>query len=216
MLVISAVQADPFSIRLTFGHGDASPQRWAGSIGADGGRIDEFGGWLLSSQDRIELDTFDLVTRHPTRPEPTPKGLLVRGWADPGARLEVSSEHGDFSFRLDELLAGGELAFLDGLVRVSGLLSTEKLTDDSRFDDYPSVAVGADGAAWLVWQSYSGGRDEVRLRKFDGSWRTFSRVPGVTGDVWRPQVALPSDGRAVGRVVAAERWQLRSVRAQAG
>ena len=195
MLVTAAVQADPFSVRVTFGYGDDPPERWAGSIGAEGARIDELDGWLFASQDRIELDTFEVVTKHPTRPEPTPKGLLVRGSADPGGRLEVTSDHGNFSFRLEELSAGDQLVFLDGSVRVSGLLGAEKLTDDSRFDDYPSVAVAASGASWLVWQSYSGGRDEVRLRKLDGSWRTFSRVPGATGDVWRPQVALSANGR---------------------
>ena len=195
LLAVAAVQAEPFSLRVAFGYGDDPPDRWAGSIGTNGARIDELGGWLFASEDRIELDTFELVTRHPTRPEATQKGLVVRGSADPGARLDVSSQHGDFSFRLDELSAGNELVFLDGWVRVSGLLGAEKLTDDSRFDDYPSVAVAANGAAWLVWQSYSGGRDEVRIRKFDKSWRTFSRVPGVTGDVWRPQVALAAGGR---------------------
>ena len=195
LLVVAVVHADPFSVRVTFGYGDAPPDRWVGSIGADAARIDVLGGWLFAGQDRIELDSFELVTKHPTRPEPIRKGLIVRGSADPGARLEVSTDHGDFSFRLDELPAGAELVFLDGLVRVSGLVTAEKLTDDSRFDDYPSVAVAANGDSWLVWQSYSGGRDEIRLRKFDGSWRTFSPVPGVTGDVWRPQVAVPADGR---------------------
>ena len=120
----------------------------------------------------------------------------MRGSEDPDAVLEVSTDRGDFAFRLAELSAGGELVFLDGLVPVSGLIGAEKLTDDSRFDDYPSVAIAASDDSWLVWQSYSGGRDEIRLRQFDGSWRTFSRVPGLTGDVWRPQVAVPADGRA--------------------
>ena len=57
------------------------------------------------------------------------------------------------------------------------------------------MAVSASGVSWLVWQSYSGGRDEVRIRKLDDSWRTFSRVPGTSGDVWRPQVALGTQDR---------------------
>ena len=36
------------------------------------------------------------------------------------------------------------------------LQSTSKLTDDSRDDDYPSVAVLDDTTAWAVGQSYSG------------------------------------------------------------
>ena len=195
LLVASAVRADSFSVRVTFGYGHDPPARWVGSIGADGARIDELGGWLFGSEDRIELDTFELHTRHPARPEPTRKGLVVRGTADPGARLKVASDQGDFSFRLEALASGSELALLDGSVRVSGLPGARKLTDDSRFDDYPSVAVAENGDSWLAWQSYSGRRDEICLRKFDESWRTFSRVPGVTGDVWRPQVALDAKQR---------------------
>ena len=195
LLAIPAVQADPFSARIVFGYGQDSPERWVGSIRAENARIEELGGWLFGSQDRIALDTFELHTRHPARTEPALKGLLVRGTAGPGAILHVSSDGGDFSFRIGDLSASTESVLLDGSVRVSGLVSAEKLTDDTRYDDYPSVAVAKDGASWLVWQSYSGGRDEIRMRKLDGSWRTFTRVPGASGDVWRPQVALDAEGQ---------------------
>ncbi len=195
LLVVLGARAQPFSARVTFGYGEDPPARWTGSIRADGARIDGLEGWLFGSQDRIELDTFELHTRNPARTEPALKGLVVRGTSTPGAGLTVSSDRGEFSFRVDELGSGAALEFLDGLVRVSGLPGAERLTDDSRYDDYPSVAVAANDVSWLVWQSYSGGRDEVRIRKFDESWRTFSRVPGVTGDVWRPQVALDADER---------------------
>ena len=195
MLVASAVQAGPFSARVTFGEGPDPPERWTGTVRADGARVDVLGGWLLGSQDVIDLNTFEFFTRHPVRPEPARKGLVLRGTADPGAVIHVSSDQGDFSFRIDALSTGSDLVFLDGLARVSGSPGAQRLTDDTRYDDYPSVAVSASGVCWLVWQSYSGGRDEVRIRKLDDSWRTFSRVPGTTGDVWRPQVALDREER---------------------
>ena len=194
-LVASAAQAGPFSARVSFGHGQDPPHRWRGSILAEQARIDKLGGWLLGRSDSIALSTFELHTQHPTRPEPASKGLIVRGTADHGGLIHVASDQGDFSFRIAELSTAVDLVFLGGWVRVSGSPSAEKLTDDTRYDDYPSVAVAANGTSWLVWQSYSGGRDEVRIRKLDGSWRTFSRVPGVTGDVWRPQVAIASGNR---------------------
>ena len=61
-----------------------------------------------------------------------------------------------------------------------------KLTDDLRDDDYPSVAVLDNTTAWAVWQSYSGQVDEIRLSKFEGSWRTFTRVPGYERSVTFP------------------------------
>ncbi len=195
LLIASTAPAQPFSAQITFGYGEAPAESWVGSVRADGARIQALEGWLFGAQDRIALNTFELRTRHPVRPEPARKGLVLRGTADPGAVVAVSTDRGDFSFRVEDLMASRELSFLEGAVRVSGLLSAEKLSDDSRFDDYPSVAAASDGVAWLVWQSYSGGRDEIRIRKFDQTWRTFSRVPGVSGDVWRPQVALDAEER---------------------
>ncbi|MFB3902143.1 MAG: hypothetical protein ACE15E_01710 [Acidobacteriota bacterium] len=72
-------------------------------------------------------------------------------------------------------------------VQAPGELKAEKLTTDDRSDDNPSIAAVDGKKAWLAWQSYSGQNDEIRLRQFDGGWRTFTRLPGASGDVWRPQ-----------------------------
>jgi hypothetical protein len=75
--------------------------------------------------------------------------------------------------------------------RDTTLVAATRLTDDLREDDFPSIAVDTDGTAWAVWQSYSGRRDEIRLRRCAGGrWHTFTRVPQVSGDVYRPQVAI--------------------------
>lgn len=69
-----------------------------------------------------------------------------------------------------------------------------RLTDDAREDDFSSLAVDSDGTVWAVWQSYSGLRDEIRVRRYsEGRWHTFTRVPGISGDVWRPQVAVDAN-----------------------
>ena len=58
------------------------------------------------------------------------------------------------------------------------------------------MAVGPDGAVWAVWASYSGLYDEVRARCYrNGGWSTFFPIPGVTGDVWMPQVAVDAAGK---------------------
>ena len=185
----------PFSAQIVFGYGESSPARWTGSIRAENTRVTEIKGWLFRNADRIDLNTFELHTRHPVRPIPARKGLIVRGSAGPGGRIHVSTGHGDFSFTPESLNPRREQPFLGGLVRVSGMGPVEKLTNDSRYDDYPSIAVGENNKAWVVWQSYSGRQDEIRIRKYDQHWRTFSRVPGVSGDVWRPQVALDARQR---------------------
>jgi len=71
-----------------------------------------------------------------------------------------------------------------------------KLSDYNREDDFPSIAAGRNGEAWLVWSSYSALKDEIRLRKYaDGRWYAFTRVPGGSGDVWMPQVAVDQQNR---------------------
>ena len=157
--------------------------------------ISESKGWLLREEDRLSLDTFDFQTIRGRARRSDPKGILLRGEADPAATIQVVTNRGDFSFRISELEPGVELDFLNQGVQVSGLQSTAKLTDDSRDDDYPSIAVLDDTTAWAVWQSYSGQVDEIRLSKYEGSWRTFTRVPGTSGDVWGPQVALDKEKR---------------------
>ena len=48
---------------------------------------------------------------------------------------------------------------------------------------------------WAVWASYSGLYDEVRARSYrNGGWTTSFPIPGVTGDVWMPQVAVDAAG----------------------
>ena len=98
LLVVLGARAQPFSARVTFGYGEDPPARWTGSIRADGARIDGLEGWLFGSQDRIELDTFELHTRNPARTEPALKGLVVRGTSTPGAGLTVSSDRGESPF----------------------------------------------------------------------------------------------------------------------
>ncbi|MBV9082219.1 MAG: hypothetical protein JOZ62_06070, partial [Acidobacteriaceae bacterium] len=82
---------------------------------------------------------------------------------------------------------GERVAWLSGLTRL-GL--------DQRQDDFPSIAAGADGTIWAVWASYSGLYDEIHARTYrNGAWSTIFPVPGVTGDVWMPQVAIDASGK---------------------
>ncbi len=193
MLSVVGGQAQPFTASIIFGNVQDGPERWLGALKAEDARIDHVGGWLFSDRDQVGLNTFELHTRHRVRPQTVRKGLVLRGTAEPEAQITVTTDHGNFSFVISDLGLEDELEFVDGHVRVSGMTGVEMLTDNSRYDDYPSVAVSGNNVAWLVWQSYSGGRDQVRIRKFDETWRTFSQVPGVSGDVWRPQVALDRD-----------------------
>ena len=129
---------EPFALRISFGHGESPQERWPGTITVQQAEISEFKGWLLREEDRLSLHTLDFQTVYGRARKPDPKGILLRGKAGPAARIQVATKRGDCSFRIRDLEPGVELEFLDQGVRVSGLQSTLKLTDDLRDDDYPA------------------------------------------------------------------------------
>ena len=74
------------------------------------------------------------------------------------------------------------------------------MSDDTRADDFPAIVANpADrDDVWMVYASYSGRRDELRLARRDaasGTWGPWNPVPGVSGDVWRPSLAFDAKGR---------------------
>ena len=75
-----------------------------------------------------------------------------------------------------------------------------RLTEDTRSDDFPDIVTHPSdrSVAWLTWSSFDGYRDEVRLARYDTEnerWATWTQVPGVSGDVWRPRLAFDGEGR---------------------
>src|SRR5215469_5820491 len=65
-----------------------------------------------------------------------------------------------------------------------------------RQDDWPSIAVGPDGSAWVAWLSFAGDRDDVGLRRYrNGKWENLQWVPATSGDNMMPQVAIDSADR---------------------
>jgi len=82
----------------------------------------------------------------------------------------------------------------------SRFAGTVRLSDDMRSDDFPDIASNPldPGEVWVVWQSYSGRRDQIHLMPYITRWNlwsTFNPVPGVTGDVYRPRLAFDGSGK---------------------
>ncbi len=79
--------------------------------------------------------------------------------------------------------------------RVAWMSGVTPLGDQMRQNDFPAAASDAEGNVWVVWTSYSGLREEIHARRFSqGTWYAAFPIPGVSGDVWRPQVAVDSQG----------------------
>ena len=182
-----------FAARILFGYGNPPQSEWRGALSAEGVEVTAVQGWRLSDTDQVSLGQFELQTSSPSSEDQEPRGILITGRARTDARISCSTNHGNFEFSMADLSPQTDLLFLDGKVRVNGMRAIEKLTDDLRDDDFPSVAARGK-SAWVVWQSYSGQADEIRLRKYENGWKTFTRLPGTSVDVWRPQVALDGAG----------------------
>ena len=80
------------------------------------------------------------------------------------------------------------------------IVDAMRMTEDTRSDDYPDIVTrpGDRSAVWMAWTSFDGYRDEVRLARYDnakGRWGTWTQVPGVSGDAWRPRLAFDGEGR---------------------
>ena len=178
-----------FAVRVLLGTPRTVQDTWTGSFRVENARLLEARGWELQSQDRFSLNSFRLNTYNTRQEAGVMKGFVLRGSAFQSGLVSVDTNQGSFSFPIADLPSGQPLVFLDGKAQVRGLLNVARLTKDSQEDDYPTIAVNGD-QAWAAWQSFHGKSDEIRLAKYEGTWRTFTRVPGTSGDVWRPQVAV--------------------------
>ena len=178
-------QSEPFALRISFGHTDTDSSPWTGSVTADQASITSIEGWLFLAEDSISLNTFALSAGGRVN-----KGFTLTGNASSRGRISVLTDRGSFSVPVVSLQLGKPVLLLEGAVRAQRLPDAVNLSDGSAEDDYPSIAVGKDSRAWAVWQSYFQDQDEVRLAKYEDNWRTYTTLPGVSGDVWRPQVAV--------------------------
>lgn len=205
-----------FALRVTLGHGDAAGRDWSGSMEVAGGTITGCEGWKLYDGDAVtapcswsirgkrEMRYRDAAARRRSLQfweeppgDPAPSGLFVYGDAPETARLTFRSAQGEFATALGGIGWEAPRAFLDGAVEVQRLPAPRRLSPEMRENDFPSIAVGPDGSAWAVWQSYTGGSDEIHLaRHTGGQWLTYSPLPGVSGDVWQPRVAVDRKGVA--------------------
>ena len=178
-------QPQPFSVRISFGYTDPEEVKWSGSVSADQATITSLEGWLFMNADSISLNTFEISAGGPVN-----KGLTVTGTALAGGHVSLLTDRGSVSIPVFNLTLGHPVRLLDGAARAERLPDAVNLSDGTTEDDYPSIAMGKDSRVWAVWQSYFQDQDEVRLAKHEDNWRTYTTLPGVSGDVWRPQVAV--------------------------
>ncbi len=204
------------SLRLLFGLKRFTPRRWDGKISVTPGRVLRVGGVHFEGRDEIKgPDEWWLTTRvtryadsttprgydpvHTAPFQMIPNGVVAMMEGTGGANVSVSTESGDFSFRLDELGLGKPKIFAGDEASAERIPTTIDLTGGETYNDYPAMTASGDGSVWVSWISYANRKDAVWLRQRAGDgWKPAVPVsPAEHNDNFRTAVARDAAGRIV-------------------
>ena len=239
-LVFSLARADEVGVLVRFGLTDRAPAVWDGSVEVSAGKVEDVAGWRFQQKDEVNGLAWKASTRPLTvrRSNAQKKGAQAgkkkaagEAMADNGVVLRLTGvtddavvtvklPKGEVAFRLGEIPYDHPLSRLEGAVEVERVAATAKITSTRADDDYPAVAVSADGTVFTSYVSFTPGldRDERAktmtaapadfgyLAKLPGGDRLMLAVKGkdktvtlpVTeggGDIYKTALALDGSGR---------------------
>jgi hypothetical protein len=222
-----AMPANPVGVQITLGVKDEEPTFWEGDIKLSEGRILEFTTVRANPAAEVSDNHFKVRTIRPMQQQMRQNIMrpILRLSVDAPATatVTVTAKHGDsqdkFTIALGKLVHGTPQRFLDGQALVERQDAGIRLTKGKTENDYPALASGKNGAAWLAYVEYQPGPpivnervqngnfdllvpkdngDQVLLSYFDGKeWKPVLDVtePGLR--VWRPTVAVDGKGDVV-------------------
>lgn len=165
---------DAVSLRFRFGLKDADNTDWSGKLELSGGKVQSMRGWRWMPGDKSEGNAFTVMTRR-QRPQTeadrkriaaggkmpmTDNGFIVTlSGVKPDTRITFDAKPGKLTFKLSDLPLGSKLAGIDGNLHVERTPLVEAVAESAADEDYPSIAVGKDGAMFLVYLSFTRGKD---------------------------------------------------------
>jgi hypothetical protein len=211
--------ANLVGLDIALGLQDKEPARWDGEVQVSEGRILGLEVRQGGPQAKAEGNRFTARSRRMMVQRQVVVGpeLQVNLDAPLSAKVTVTTEQGKFTFTLSDLAGGTAKTFLGGQASVERQEGSVRLTGRGTEDDYPAMARGPDGTAWMVYVEYqpgppiiperlaagnfetlvpSGNGDQVLLMAFDGkAWQPALEVTAPGLDVWRPTVTV--DGKGV-------------------
>ena len=130
--------------------------------------------------------------------------------APPAATFSVTTNRGDFSFRLSDLDERGRREFLGGDVAAVSAPAVRPLTrGEASQHDYPAAMSTEDGL-FVAWTTFHNEANALYLGWHDGEdWRTY-RVTSNWSDYFGTALASDSDGRihVIWSEYEADRWRL--------
>jgi hypothetical protein len=236
----SQVLAADAGVRIRFGLTDKEPKKWDATISVAPGKIERIDGWRFQDGDAVQdttgwkATTRPLTVRRSNNPKKAGKGkggnanmadngviLLLTGVSE-GSVVKVVSAQGNFDFKLVDIAYGKFIEKLDGAVDVERVAASRPLSSERTDDDYPALAVAADGTAFAAWVSYTPGLDrDERARRMEkepadfgylakesggdqlwlrvqkkGAWSEPLAVTPGHGDLYKCSVAVDGSGKA--------------------
>ena len=136
---------------------------------------------------------------------------------DESASLQIETDAGTATIRLDDLGFQQPKSYLNGLITAKKLYAATRVVDSPTENDYPSAVRAPDGTIWAAYVAYQrggepdmaaaarhdfstfvpkGNGDQVFLVHFDGkAWSAPMPVTEPLLDLWKPTVAVERQGR---------------------
>ncbi len=162
------------TLRIRFGMKDQQPTDWSGKLLTQSGKVEVIRGWRWTQDDSAEGNTWSVKTRRRK-----PQGSADRKRVDAGEQMPMTdngilvtlsgcSEHDVFEFeskavtakfRLDELRYGNSLERSNGNLVIDRVPTVRTLSATTADEDYPTVTTGKDGRLYVVFLSFTRGRD---------------------------------------------------------
>ena len=199
------------SVRVRFGLLDREQTRWDGSASVANGRllrvadwhprpenaVDADGAWRFSTQKGVNYNwrAYENLPDRPVNVYYWTPGVVLEVDGGDGARVEIRTAQGAFSFSLGDVRLAEPLQFLDGAVDVQLVPTVRKLTTGEYEDDFATVASGPDGTVRAAWVAYRDGGNQILTRAMEaGGWGEPEIVTGSPGDIHMVKIGHAGDG----------------------
>jgi len=212
------------TLRIRFGMKDTEPTDWSGKLLAGQAKVEAIRSWRWSNADSAEGNAWTVHTRRATAQGAAQRQRVAAGlvlpMSDNGIIVTLTNCPSDqeitfdakpatFSFRLAQLALGETLSFEAGRVTVERVPTTRALAATTADEDYPTAAVGKDGAVYVVYLSFTRGRDFQGLRE-----RPATKESGPIGLVGTPvrMIQEPADLAYLAQPAGGEQLYLRVLR----
>jgi hypothetical protein len=216
----------PASYRVLLGVTDSQVTRWDGSIAVTGTAHYTLEGWRFEAGDQTDGKLFHLSTRAnvtPGDPAIVANGLIVNadGVTD-SAEFRFTTAQGDFRFTAAEVPYSNGIYKLGGRAYIDRIPQARRLAATPEEEDYPSLAAGRNGEAWLAYVQFHHNPDHIKLRRTlkeapqdfsqftaapggdqiwarkyaNGAWGEPIAITKPGGDLYRTAIAVDGSGRA--------------------